>query len=449
MIGERLGLNNVDDGTMSVTQGVSVSGPHWITPAGWDIDTTTAGKAHCAAGGISALQQANTSIVAGEIYLTKYTISGFAAGSVRIRLGSVEGTVRSANGTYVEIIVASDTGALALKAESGGFTGDADDVTAFPLTFNNNVDYSTTVKVIELKEQGNLLKWSPINGIAFPDLNLKFLREPIVAIIPSPSFLKFNYNNTFILFMRNFINRFVLSGDPSTLAARDDALIEERTNFGLQFANSLARAGEDLFWKSEVGIIHWSPQGLIIISEGVISIADIGGSGDMFGFYSPIRNQYLLHNKGLKTYVYDLKRKIFVRFVGLKIQSKPRTISAGNAVDNVNIFIDDGNNIDFYPGATDTTTLHELQTKEFNLGKGLIDKIIGDYKEQSGTVLSIVVKNVDAGGGETTTTLTKEPLIWRHLPLDKKRGRSFSIKLRYVTDFSSFRIKYKNIGGQD
>ena len=449
-IGESLEANEVDDGTMSVTQAVSTNGPHWITPAGADIDTTTAGKAHFAAAGISALQQTATSIVASGIYLTKFTVTGLSAGTVAIKVGSVEGTARSANGAYVEIITASDTAAIQVRALAGGFTGDVDDVTVHLLSYNNNVDYITNaVKAIELKEEGNLLKWSGVNGISFPDLNFKFLREPIEAIIPAPSFLKFNYENTFIIYMRNFINRFVLDGDPALLAARTDVLIEERTNFGLQYANSLTRAGEDLFWKSEAGMIHWSPEGLLLISDGVISIADIGGSGDMFGFYSPIRNQYLLHNRLLNTYVYDIKRKVFTQFTGISMKSKPVTLTAGTAADNVNLFLDENNNVDLYPGTADTSVAAEIRTKEFFMGKGLLDKIIGDYTKIAGTVLSVVVKNVDYAGGSKETTLTNVPLVWRHVDYAKKRGRSFYIKLKNVTDFAYFRIKFRNIGGRD
>ena len=64
-------------------------------------------------------------------------------------------------------------------------------------------------------------------------------------------------------------------------------------------------------------------------------------------------------------------------------------------------------------------------------------------------MLSVVVKNVDYAGGQKETTLTKEPLVWRHIDLAKGRGRSFYIKLKNVTDFSWFRIKFKNIGGRD
>ena len=450
LIGESLAADNVDDGVMDVAVAASTAGTNWTTNADWDVNTTTANKAHCAAAGLGAtLAQTSNPSIAGEKYLVKYTISGIAAGGVNAEIGGIGGTSRTANGTYVEVITASNTNALKFKSAAGGFTGDIDDVIVYPLSYNNNVDYSTAVKAITEKEEGNLLKWSGVNGISFPDLNFKFLREPIEAIIPAPSFLKFNYENTFVIYMRNFINRFVLDGDPSLLSARTDVLIEERTNFGLQYANSLTRAGEDLFWKSEAGMIHWSPEGLLLISDGVISIADIGGSGDMFGFYSPIRNQYLLHNRLLNTYVYDIKRKVFTQFTGISMKSKPVTLTAGTAADNVNLFLDENNNVDLYPGTADTSVAAEIRTKEFLMGKGLLNKIIGDYSEIAGTVLSVVVKNVDYAGGQKETTLTKEPLVWRHIDYAKKRGRSFYIKLKNVTDFSYFRIDYTNIGGRD
>ena len=296
IIGEKLDADYINDGVMDVAVAVSTTGTNWITDADWDVNTTTANKAHCAAAGSSALKQTSNPSVSGVTYLIKFTVSGISAGSIRPTFtGGIDGTLRSVNGTFVEILTSNSTSPFQFATPSG-FTGDIDDVTVYALSFNNNVDYSSTIKKIELKQEDNMLKWGPVKGIAFPDLNFKYLREPISAIIPAPSFLKLNYENTFVIFMRNFINRFVLDGDPSKLAARSDVLIEEKTSYGLQYDKTLARAGEDLLWKSEAGAIHWNPEGLKLISEGVISIPEIDTGATMYGFYNPLRNQYLLHN---------------------------------------------------------------------------------------------------------------------------------------------------------
>ena len=105
-----------------------------------------------------------------------------------------------------------------------------------------------------------------------------------------------------------------------------------------------------------------------------------------------------------KTSVYDLKRKIWTKFTSLNLKDKPRTLTAGLQVDNVNLFLNNQNNIDKYPGVTDTAETSEIRTKEFFMGKGLVDKFIGDYSEKSDTALSVVVKNENYPTGKKEHT---------------------------------------------
>jgi len=74
-------------------------------------------------------------------------------------------------------------------------------------TTNNKITFGD-VKEIEFKEYKGMVKWTDVNFNSFPDLFYKNVREPVLKIMPAPSFLQFEYQNTFIIFTRNSINRF-------------------------------------------------------------------------------------------------------------------------------------------------------------------------------------------------------------------------------------------------
>ena len=79
---------------------------------------------------------------------------------------------------------------------------------------NNNIEFSET-ELTSGKKQQNMIKWTDVNYTSFPDLNFKILKEPVKRIIAAPSFLQYQYQNTFLIFTRNTINRFVLEGSAS------------------------------------------------------------------------------------------------------------------------------------------------------------------------------------------------------------------------------------------
>lgn len=155
---------------------------------------------------------------------------------------------------------------------------------------NNQISFSET-NTIKYKERKTMLKWSNINSFSFPDLNFKLLREPILSIIPAPSFLQFEYRNTFLIFTRNTINRFVLSGTADGWAGSVSSLIEEKTQYGLLAPKSLVRAGESIFWLSESGVMMWNKDGMKLISKNIVNVPIENGA---VGFYNSLRNQYLI-----------------------------------------------------------------------------------------------------------------------------------------------------------
>ena len=162
---------------------------------------------------------------------------------------------------------------------------------------NENISFGET-KSPNYKEYSHRFRWTGYNGIAVPDLNYKDLKEPIVRLIPAPSFLQFKYDNSFLLFTRNTINRFLLKADIETgqWRAQTDNLIQEFVDLGLMAPKTLVLAKDTLYGLSEKGAWKWNKDGLKLISDKIIVLPD-AGDFEYIGFYCSIRNQYILHRQ--------------------------------------------------------------------------------------------------------------------------------------------------------
>ncbi len=116
-----------------ITNGTFDADSDWTKGDGWDINATTAGKAHCdgSQGAASSLTQASISgLTVNEAYKIIFTLSGYSAGAVRPYVGSggaSVGTWRAANNTYTEEIVCTGSPNVLLYG-SDAFIGDIDDV---------------------------------------------------------------------------------------------------------------------------------------------------------------------------------------------------------------------------------------------------------------------------------------------------------------------------------
>jgi len=207
-------------------------------------------------------------------------------------------------------------------------------------THNNNIDMSADTETATLKKYANKIKWSDPQGVNFPDLYSKLLREPIDALISSPSFLQFQYENTLVIFTRNTITRFLLDGEPSTWVGDSNALVEEGYNAGIYAIDTLSKARDAMLWMSESGLIMWNTEGFRNISQNVIKI-DLRDDSDLVGFYQPIRDQYILHDRTNDIgYVFHLRYGTFYKFKGLQLdQGIPRVLSGGTEDENINLMI--------------------------------------------------------------------------------------------------------------
>jgi hypothetical protein len=120
------------DGEELITNGNFDTDSDWNKGAGWTIS----GGSLNGSSTTSTAFQINTGLVSGKIYKVVYTISNYVSGSVRIELGSGNvsvGSIRSANGTYIEYIEA--LGDDRLYFDGGvSFTGSIDNVSVIEVT---------------------------------------------------------------------------------------------------------------------------------------------------------------------------------------------------------------------------------------------------------------------------------------------------------------------------
>lgn len=160
----------------------------------------------------------------------------------------------------------------------------------YDITQNNNISFEDTVEM-ETKRDDHLFVWTKVNQMAAPDLYFKYVNSPIEKIVPAPSFLQMEYQNTFLIFTKNTVYRFVLSGSPDQWSASTISLIEEKRGYGLFAPESLVRLDDMLFWLSEAGVILWDKSGLRNISDGRL---DFDVDEDAIGVYNPDNGEYII-----------------------------------------------------------------------------------------------------------------------------------------------------------
>ena len=115
------------DGADFAVNGAFATDTGWTKGTGWTIGTGVASSDGSQAGD-SDLENDGVAVVAGQVYSVVFTVSGYSAGNVTAVAGAQEGTDRAANGTFTELITASDTTVLKLRADAD-FIGDVDNVT--------------------------------------------------------------------------------------------------------------------------------------------------------------------------------------------------------------------------------------------------------------------------------------------------------------------------------
>jgi hypothetical protein len=301
--------------------------------------------------------------------------------------------------------------------------------------YNNNIKFTET-KTTETKPKKNMVRWSDINRNAFPDLFFKFVREPVLKIVPAPSFLQFQYQNTFLIYTRNSISRFVLEGNASGWQGSSSSLIEEKQQYGLYAPETLVRIGEALFWLSEVGVVMWDREGLKLISKNIINVPI---DKTYFAFENSIRNQYILSQKHPDTeqFVYHVDRGVWTKFNNMgngTIQGITQAISlaGGEQEENINLIYghDEDRNIYKYPSSNYTNKDSTVKTKKMFFEKGVVKRVKLGHTG-NGSMKSILTKD-NGSFTEITKTHTIDDIEinkWRGIPLGYNRGKSVEFQV--------------------
>ena len=116
-----------------VTDGDFPDGTNWSLGTGWSV---AGGVASC-----DGSQTANSYLIQTDVvvenrtFKTTYTVSNWSAGIIIILCGNTtSGTVRNADGTYSETLVATGVNSIYFRANAD-FIGDIDNVSVKILTF--------------------------------------------------------------------------------------------------------------------------------------------------------------------------------------------------------------------------------------------------------------------------------------------------------------------------
>ncbi len=155
-----------------VTNPAVSSGRELIINGGMDSDTiwSKGGAAWTIANGVAsanaaaantALGQNFTGITPGKAYQITFTLSNYTSGNVRPEMGSA-GTVRSANGTYTETLVAT-TATFRLNPQTT-FTGDIDNVSVTQLNTPPSSGTATELLADGTMEAAGTSSWTAANS---------------------------------------------------------------------------------------------------------------------------------------------------------------------------------------------------------------------------------------------------------------------------------------------
>jgi hypothetical protein len=317
--------------------------------------------------------------------------------------------------------------------------------------FNKNIVFNTTTDLAN-QDYKNMVRWSDVNSNAIPDLNFKTVKEPVVKIIGAPSFLQYQYQNTFLIFTRNNIHRFILDPNVEGWGGSASSLIDEKTQYGLLAPRSLVRVAEGLFWLSETGVVKWDPKGFNLISKNRINIPINEKS---IGFYNSLENQYILWCND-QAYVYHIDRDLWVTFSGSDLVNilEVSTLTGGTREDNVNLLltkdpiIAEGEpgiyKIYEYPSSEITENDSSIKTKDMFFEKGVLKRVKLNYKEgdseYSRTILISNITKNDKDGNEIIKSNeigSIENGKWRGVSNANSRGKSVNFEVKNADEIES------------
>jgi hypothetical protein len=174
-----------------ITNGTFAADTDWNKGTGWSI---SGGTANCDGTQPDANQTLNqtSAVVVSTVYRVRYTLSACTAGAVRCQVGTTQGTERTTNGTYEEVITCAGNTTFYFTCDAD-FIGSIDNVFAEPVaTVTDKIevtgDYSGTTYLIAKKFsfQWRMTPWYLTDANGRPRLQGRLQVRSLVL----------NYNNT-------------------------------------------------------------------------------------------------------------------------------------------------------------------------------------------------------------------------------------------------------------
>lgn len=145
--------------TSLTTNGTFDEDSGWTKGTGWTINTGTYTADFAGHSASSDLKQ-NQTLTAANYYTVTYTISGYSAGSITVKLGGTSGTARSADGTYTEtILCGAGTDPKLVFTATSTFRGSIDGVSVIAAKL-----------VSKIQESIDDSDWTDVTGATFSNI---------------------------------------------------------------------------------------------------------------------------------------------------------------------------------------------------------------------------------------------------------------------------------------
>ena len=142
------------EGAEEITNGDFATDTNWTKGTGWTI---SGGSLNGSSSTSSTYQ--NNGLVNGTMYIATYIVSNYVSGSVQIKLGGSLGQARTSNGTYTEVLTATQ---VITWLVGNNFTGSIDNVSVKEYT-SADMDVTRATAATRVDENG-LVNYAEIVG---------------------------------------------------------------------------------------------------------------------------------------------------------------------------------------------------------------------------------------------------------------------------------------------
>ena len=143
------------EGAELVTNGDFATDTNWTKGTGWTI---SGGSLNGSSSTSSTYQ--NNGLVNGTMYIATYIVSNYVSGSVQIKLGGSLGQARTSNGTYTEVLTATQ---VITWLVGNNFTGSIDNVSVKEYT-SADMDVTRATAATRVDENG-LVNYAEVLGV--------------------------------------------------------------------------------------------------------------------------------------------------------------------------------------------------------------------------------------------------------------------------------------------